>query len=66
LQIVVNGKPREIEFGRTVGDLLQELELVPMRVVVERNREIVPREAFSATRLEADDLLEILHFVGGG
>lgn len=66
LQIVVNGKPREIESGRTVENLLQELDLIPARVVVERNREIVPRDAFSATRLEPDDRLEILHFVGGG
>ena len=36
------------------------------RVAVELNREIVPRERWSGTRLSEGDRLEIVHFVGGG
>jgi sulfur carrier protein len=35
-------------------------------VAVERNGEIVPRGSFADVVLKADDVLEILHFVGGG
>ena len=36
------------------------------RVAVERNGAIVPRDSFGAVMLENGDVLEILHFVGGG
>ena len=36
------------------------------RVAIELNREIVPRDRWSATRLNEGDRLEIVHFVGGG
>jgi thiamine biosynthesis protein ThiS len=35
-------------------------------VVVERNRSIVPRDAYGSTLLAEGDALEIVHFVGGG
>jgi thiamine biosynthesis protein ThiS len=38
----------------------------PDRVAVELNREIVPRDRWSRTRLKESDRLEIVHFVGGG
>jgi len=38
----------------------------PDRVAVELNREIVPRDRWSATLLNQGDRLEIVHFVGGG
>jgi thiamine biosynthesis protein ThiS len=42
------------------------LQIRPGRVVVERNQDIVPREAYSATSIMEGDTLEIVHFVGGG
>jgi thiamine biosynthesis protein ThiS len=35
-------------------------------VVVERNRSVVPRQRFAAELLADGDVLEIVHFVGGG
>jgi thiamine biosynthesis protein ThiS len=35
-------------------------------VAVERNGDIVPRGSFAAVELDDGDVLEILHFVGGG
>ena len=65
--IVVNGDPREVPLGSTVGWLLASLELNPRLVVVERNREILrDRDAFSRISLEPGDSIEIVHFVGGG
>ena len=51
---------------QTLSNLLDQLELDPQRVVIERNRQIVPRNQFPAMTLEDGDTVEILQFVGGG
>jgi thiamine biosynthesis protein ThiS len=66
VEIVVNGQPREIAPGATVGSLLRELTLPATRVAVERNREIVRKPEYESTALSAGDRLEIVTFVGGG
>jgi thiamine biosynthesis protein ThiS len=64
--IQLNGKPRSITGGLTVRDLLTELELAEKMVVVELNGTILPRAEFATTGLSAGDVLEVVHFVGGG
>jgi thiamine biosynthesis protein ThiS len=66
MKLKINGEEREIADGLTVTALLEELKIRPARVVVERNREIVAREAYGITRLADGDTLELVHFVGGG
>ena len=64
--IRLNGKAREVAADITVSGLLGELGLVPGMVVVERNREILPRDSYPTVRLSEGDRLELVHFVGGG
>lgn len=66
LQITVNGEPRQVDGGTTVAQLLEQLEMQPKYVAVERNRELVPRTTHADCTLEADDQLEIVTLVGGG
>jgi len=66
IRVRLNGKDREIDEGQTVHELLVSLELRPELVVVERNREILPRERYSEVPVEDGDTLELVHFVGGG
>lgn len=66
MKIKINGEDREIADGLSLGGLLESLQVRPGRVVIERNREIVPRDSFGATLLAEGDTLEIVHFVGGG
>lgn len=65
IEITVNGEIRRTNAG-TIAELAEELELDPAKVAVERNGEIVPRSTLAEARLSADDVLEIVHFVGGG
>jgi thiazole synthase len=65
LSLTVNGEPRRTAAG-TVADLVRSLELDPAKVAVERNGEIVPRSALDSVALQDADVLEIVHFVGGG
>lgn len=63
--ITLNGAPHRSE-AVTIADLVRELELLPEKVAVERNGEIVPRSTLGKAPLAAGDVLEIVHFVGGG
>ena len=66
IEVQLNGTLREVPSGLSVRELLEHLALEPGLVVVERNREILSREAYGGVGVEAGDRLEIVHFVGGG
>ncbi|MFN6936353.1 MAG: sulfur carrier protein ThiS [Tsuneonella sp.] len=65
LTLTVNGESRRTT-AATVADLVRELGLVPEKVAVERNGEIAPRSTLADVALADGDVLEIVHFVGGG
>lgn len=65
LSITVNGEPRRASPG-SIADLVRSLELEPTKVAVERNGEIVPRSTLANVAIAEGDVLEIVHFVGGG
>lgn len=66
MEIIVNEKPREVEPGATVAELLSQLSLEPRFVAVERNLQIVPRADHADCVLQPGDRLEIVTLVGGG
>jgi thiamine biosynthesis protein ThiS len=66
MAIVVNGEKRAAQEGSTVTDLLRELGLEAGRVAIERNLEILARQAWAETKISAGDRYEIVQFVGGG
>jgi thiamine biosynthesis protein ThiS len=65
-QILLNGEPRVIGSGVTVGDLLAELKLQPKYLAVELNERVLPRARFGSVRLQPGDRVEIVTLVGGG
>jgi thiamine biosynthesis protein ThiS len=65
--LTVNGAPHAVPAGATVAELLRSLDLDPRTVVVEHNGEIVhDRASLGGRPLHAGDVLELVHFVGGG
>jgi thiamine biosynthesis protein ThiS len=66
LRLIINGEAREVAGPLTLYGLIHQLELVPERLAVERNREVVRRADWPHTHLTEDDHIEIIHFVGGG
>ena len=66
MQLTINGDRRTVEPAATVDQLLRRLGLDPRGVVVELNRAIIRRAAVANTPLADGDVLEIVHFVGGG
>lgn len=64
---MVNGAARELAPHSTVEGLLSSLGIDPRMVVVEHNRAIVrDRESYGLRALSDGDVVEIVHFVGGG
>ena len=66
LSISVNGSHRRVAAGTTIAQLAAELGLVPEKVAVERNMEIVPRSTLAQVEIADGDDFEIVTFVGGG
>jgi sulfur carrier protein len=66
MEILLNGKPKDVEPGATLLSLLKEKGLKPGQVVVEVNQEIADWKRYDDILLRERDCVEILEFVGGG
>ncbi|MFO0591728.1 MAG: sulfur carrier protein ThiS [Polyangiaceae bacterium] len=66
MNVQVNGEAREVAEGTTVRRLVEMLGLNDGPVAVERNGEVVRRAQHATEQLAEGDVIEIVHFVGGG
>jgi thiamine biosynthesis protein ThiS len=67
LALTVNGDRRSVAPGTSLSAFLASLALDPRLVVIEHNRTILrDRDAYPSLVLQDGDVLEIVHFVGGG
>ena len=66
ISISVNGEHKRVTAGLTIAQLASEMGLVPEKIAVERNLEVVQRSQIGSVLVEDGDELEIVHFVGGG
>jgi thiamine biosynthesis protein ThiS len=65
ISITVNGEPRRTT-AATIAGFVHELGLKVAKVAVEHNGLIAPRSTLEQVPLADGDVLEIVHFVGGG
>ncbi len=63
--VTVNGKEKDVA-GKNLSAFLEEEHYKPVRVVVEINEEIIPRENYGDITLRDGDLVEVVSFMGGG
>lgn len=68
ITLTVNGATRELESSsNTIAGLLGSLAIDPRLVIIEHNRTILrDKDAYASHELEEGDVIEIVHFVGGG
>ncbi len=66
LVVHVNGRPQMLEQSLTIAQLLERLAIVSPAIAVELNKQLVLRDDYGATRLQAGDCLEIVTLAGGG
>ena len=66
MTVVINGENREVPDHLNVAALIEHLGMMPDRVALERNRDVLPRALWKDTLVQASDSFEIVHLVGGG
>lgn len=66
MKVQVNGEPREVPEGTTVRGLVELLALTDGPVAVEKNGTVIRRAQHVTELLSEGDVVEIVHFVGGG
>lgn len=66
MRITINGATHDVPEGLTVRALVAHLGLDGGPVAVEKNLEVVPRAEHASAVVHEGDVLEIVHFVGGG
>ena len=66
MRIMLNGEPFELEAGRTIAQLLGQLDIDARRVAVEHNLVVLRRSLYDTTPVQDGDEIEIVNFVGGG
>ena len=66
MNITLNGEASEIANQLNVTQLLNDLSLMPAKVAVEVNLQIVTRSVYSKTIIKDGDRIEIVRFIGGG
>ncbi|MCJ8502457.1 sulfur carrier protein ThiS [Desulfatitalea alkaliphila] len=65
MQITINGQLERIA-QETLEEMVRRKGLAPEHLVLEHNREVVPRERWAQVALQEGDVVELLRFVGGG
>ena len=67
MQLVVNGKPSQLSDDiATLEDIRVYYGLKPNTVIMELNGSLYKDPEFHTTLLSDNDILEIVHFMGGG
>lgn len=66
MNIIVNGDSQTIDESCTAAKLVEQMGITGGRIAMEVNREIVPRSTYETHQFQADDIVEIVHAVGGG
>jgi sulfur carrier protein len=66
ITLQVNGEPRNCETDTPLPQFLEQLGMNPRLVAVEYNGEILHRQFWEQTLMQAGDRLEIVTIVGGG
>ena len=66
IKIKINGKIKYINQDSTLFGLLKNLKIPLNKVAIELNEEIVDKKKINKIKLNKNDKIEIVHFIGGG
>jgi sulfur carrier protein len=66
MSVQVNGKPRPVPAGTTLGQLVMAVTGLPAGVAAAVNGAVVPRAAWDRTPLRDGDQVEVVTAVTGG
>ena len=66
IKIKINGKIKSINQGSNLSEVLKNLKIPLNKVAIELNKEIIDKKKINKIKLNKNDKIEIVHFIGGG
>ena len=66
IKIKINGKIKSINQDSTLSEVLKNLKFPLNKVAIELNEEIIDKKKINKIKLNKNDKIEIVHFIGGG
>ena len=66
IKIKVNGKKVIFNKNETIETLIKKLKIPLNKVAIELNKKILNKKKISKIKLNDNDNIEIVHFIGGG
>ena len=66
IKIKINGKIKSIIQDSTLPAVLKNLKIPLNKVAIELNEEIIDKKKINKIKLNKNDKIEIVHFIGGG
>ncbi len=66
IKIKINGKIKSINQDFTLSVVLKNLKIPLNKVAIELNEEIIDKKKINKIKLNKNDKIEIVHFIGGG
>tara|TARA_B100000524_G_scaffold239036_1_gene127540 strand:+ start:233 stop:451 length:219 start_codon:yes stop_codon:yes gene_type:complete len=66
IKISINGKIKSIIDKLTLYELINDIKIPITKVAIELNKEIVDKKKLKKIKLKNHDIIEIVHFIGGG
>ena len=66
IKIKINGKIKTIIESSKLSELLKQLKIPLNKVAIELNEEIIDKKKINKIKLNKNDKIEIVHFIGGG
>jgi len=66
MNLIINGKNREIMKSQTLEGLIHELNIQAPNFAIALNQQVIPKSKYATTSIQENDEVEIVHAVGGG
>ena len=66
IKIKVNGKKIIFDYNTPIEKLTKKLKIPLNKVAIELNKKILNKNKINKTKLDNNDNIEIVHFIGGG
>ena len=66
IKIKINGKIKSINQDSNLSEVFKNLKIPLNKVAIELNEEIIDKKKINKIKLNKNDKIEIVHFIGGG
>ena len=66
INIKLNGKKTSVDDQVSLSEILKNLDIPINKVAIELNKEIVNKKKLISIKIKNNDIIEIVHFIGGG